>query len=227
MLYELKSDAGTAIGLVQDKEEYLQSFWVAGKFYEQEMLEYIWEKYRGGRTFIDVGSCIGNHTLFFAKFCCNRVISIEPQAELFQHQMNVLRMNHVSGKVYLHHAAIGHNQLWGHVANDEFERNVGMGKVVPSTVYNQADVAVYTLFHYANMCDNIDLIKIDVEGMELDVLLGAESTLLKHKPVIFIEITENEAEVRKLLDNYGYVEVRQFEPFQTWEFVYIGAYCDR
>lgn len=34
----------------------------------------------------------------------------------------------------------------------------------------------------------IDLIKIDTEGFEIDVLVGAKSTLARHRPVIFLEM---------------------------------------
>lgn len=36
--------------------------------------------------------------------------------------------------------------------------------------------------------DNVDLIKIDVEGHEISVLRGAEKTILRSRPVLFIEI---------------------------------------
>jgi hypothetical protein len=37
----------------------------------------------------------------------------------------------------------------------------------------------------------IDFIKIDVEGYEYNVLLGAEATLKKHHPLLFIELDDN------------------------------------
>ena len=35
--------------------------------------------------------------------------------------------------------------------------------------------------------DRIDLIKLDVEGMEVEALAGASETLRRHKPIIFVE----------------------------------------
>ena len=37
---------------------------------------------------------------------------------------------------------------------------------------------------------NISFLKIDVEGMELDVLKGSENIITKYRPDIFIEINE-------------------------------------
>lgn len=48
------------------------------------------------------------------------------------------------------------------------------------------------------------LIKIDVEGAEADVLRGA-SRLLKHKPVIYLEVSDHtKHECRTVLENAGY-----------------------
>ena len=38
--------------------------------------------------------------------------------------------------------------------------------------------------------DQVDFIKIDVEWFELKVLQGAENTIRKHKPVIYVEIND-------------------------------------
>lgn len=51
---------------------------------------------------------------------------------------------------------------------------------------------------------SIDLIKIDVEGHELEVLRGAQSTIMQHKPVLIIERNKNQAEIGNLLIPLGY-----------------------
>jgi hypothetical protein len=37
----------------------------------------------------------------------------------------------------------------------------------------------------------IDLVKVDIEGYEYEWLLGAEKTLSKYKPTLFIELDDN------------------------------------
>ena len=52
-----------------------------------------------------------------------------------------------------------------------------------------------------------DLIKIDVEGEELDVLKGGQDVLRKHRPLIYVEITKDSrkrAQVLSLLKRYEY-----------------------
>ena len=41
--------------------------------------------------------------------------------------------------------------------------------------------------------DQVDFIKIDVESYELKVLQGAENTIRKHKPIMYIEVCDPEA----------------------------------
>jgi hypothetical protein len=55
--------------------------------------------------------------------------------------------------------------------------------------------------------ENIDFIKIDVEGAELLVLQGAEKVLIKNKPVLLVELwedTENALKVMSFLKDLNY-----------------------
>jgi len=51
----------------------------------------------------------------------------------------------------------------------------------------------------------LDFIKIDIEGMEMEALVGAENSISKYKPILMIEkIKSNEDEIRKFLQKFAY-----------------------
>jgi len=72
-------------------------------------------------------------------------------------------------------------------------------------------VQVDTLENMLNEChvNMVNLIKIDVEGAELEVLKGSLNLLEKHKPVLLVEVHHAELgrkseEVYRILEQYGY-----------------------
>ncbi|GAB3268390.1 hypothetical protein GCM10027296_47570 [Chitinimonas naiadis] len=53
--------------------------------------------------------------------------------------------------------------------------------------------------------DRLDFIKIDIEGMEMDALMGAERAITNHKPQMLIEkLKSDEAGIRSFLEDRGY-----------------------
>ena len=53
---------------------------------------------------------------------------------------------------------------------------------------------------------SLRLLKIDVEGMEVDVLLGARRTIVTHRPIIYVENDrrENSARLIGTIQDLGY-----------------------
>jgi FkbM family methyltransferase len=228
--------------LVKDKNEYLQRYWARGDIYEydlygsdpmrraagwlfdkvsqrtkrvrrQGMLSYIQDNYRGG-TFVDVGSCIGNHTLFFAVGCqATQVLSFEPVPELNRHQRELLDLNNLTN-VKLFQCALGDKPGKLRITKSDFTKNAGMSQFDPVDVAAKngergEEVDVRTL---DSVCDeenvaNVKLIKIDVEGFNVPFLKGATKTIEKHRPDIFCECETKEAlaDVDAYLSTLGYV----------------------
>jgi FkbM family methyltransferase len=55
------------------------------------------------------------------------------------------------------------------------------------------------------LLDRLDFIKIDIEGMEMDALLGAEQSIGRFKPQLLIEkIKSDESEIRAFVNRHGY-----------------------
>ncbi len=78
---------------------------------------------------------------------------------------------------------------------------------VPEPKKNKPVIAQVKKLDTLIKVDNIDFIKIDVEGAELSVLQGAEKVLIKNKPVLLIELwedTENALKVMSFLKDMNY-----------------------
>lgn len=219
---DISSRAGTAKALIRDDQEYIQNWWLTKReFFERRLLEYIYWHYKGG-VFVDVGSNIGNHTLFFAKFCQpSHVISIEPQADVMAFQTALLDFNGLKNRISFRQYAASNFVGYGHIESWEpkptFEwsggqlNKLGRGK--------KAEVA--TLDMLLDGIPNLKLIKIDVEMKEMDVLEGAAGTLTKQKPALFIEIRNrpNYQRVKQYLSQFGYRQVgSHFQEGQVFEF---------
>ena len=63
---------------------------------------------------------------------------------------------------------------------------------------------------------DLDLLQLDIEGYEWHALFGAEETIRRCRPIIHLELRDftaqygsSDAEVRALLDGWGYREVTQ------------------
>ena len=57
--------------------------------------------------------------------------------------------------------------------------------------------------------ENVDLIKIDTQGLELEVVEGASATIRKYKPIIHIE-TRNKAMLEHICNAYNYTIVDKY-----------------
>jgi FkbM family methyltransferase len=188
---KIESIAGDALVCVEDRDEHLQRHWLRRKsFYEHDLLDHIWSSpHIEGGVMIDVGSCIGNHTLYFAKFCKpDFVISIEPNKNAFDLQERILALNGVANRVHMLNKAAGVEESRGRLAPFG-EKNIGMHKL--GDTGEPVDIIALDRIGFL---EPLRLLKIDVKYYEYEVLLGARNLLAEHNPVIYIELVAPEEE---------------------------------
>src|SRR5205085_3237996 len=134
---------------------------------------------RAGGTFIDVGANIGTFTIPAAKYVgsSGHVIAIEASPNVFSVLEKNVALNN-AGNVQLVCAAAGASDgdtKFYPAPVDHF----GMGSRAPQFNATPITVQSVTLDSLAQSFNlsSVDLIKIDVEGFELDVLKGAGELL--------------------------------------------------
>ena len=176
---------------------------VTGKtFYENKLLEKARTLNLKG-VYIDVGANIGNHSIFFSRFCDSTVVySFEIDEKIFSLLKKNMENNCLENTYHL--KQIGVLDKKGFVDISETNHlNAGMTKIVN---VEGTQKKVNTLDNLLENVKNIVLIKIDVEGLELKIISGAQKILESQSPVIFAELaTETEFKFfKKEISKYGY-----------------------
>jgi len=154
-------------------------------FYEHKLLDYISDEYGDSISgvVVDIGANIGNHAIYFNTFLKpKRIICFEPEPENFG--MLQRNINHLSdhSRIDMLRTAIGAEA--GCCSMRTFENNRGMARIIS----NEGDIQALPLDSFD--LKDVELIKIDVEGYELEVLKGAEKTINNNRPIIIIEVTD-------------------------------------
>jgi FkbM family methyltransferase len=154
-----------------------------------------------GVNVIDCGANIGVHTIEWAKHMADwgKIIGIEAQERIFYALAGNIAINNCFNAKALH-AAVGATE--GTISIPSLDHlsaaNFGGLELHPVTTHpigqelnydeNLDDIPCITIDSLE--MERVDLIKIDVEGMELDVIAGAKETLARCKPVIMAEFAK-------------------------------------
>lgn len=165
---------------------------------------------QGGRcTFVDVGSNVGQHSLWMSQYC-QEVHAFEPWIAVRRRLEEKLAINRVRN-IAVHGVALGekHEKLPFYAPTGT---NLGSGSFLATHSPTQNRLLSDRLevvrgddyFRQHGICPS--LIKIDVEGFEPQVLWGMRDTIAELSPTILIEFSTttqagfaSNKELRKLL----------------------------
>jgi len=144
---------------------------------------------------IDVGANIGTHSVYFSKKCTKgTVIAIEPQLYISQFLNTNLMINGCFNVIPMR-AACGSEEKEVRILNiDPFHgEKVNYGEFkLKDHVFRGLHTSCITLDSLLKHGIPFHLIKLDVEGLEVDVLNGAEKLIDKYKPMLYIEFNNKE-----------------------------------
>lgn len=150
---------------------------------------------------LDVGANIGTHTVPFAAWVgpVGRVYAFEPQRRVFQMLCGNIALNGLGNVVCLNKAAASRPGVLS-IPDMPYDEAYNFGAV--RTGSGEARVDAVTIDSLA--LEGCNLIKIDVEGAEVDVLSGAAMTIKKYRPALFVESNDRSAKSLGLIREMGY-----------------------
>lgn len=202
---------------VADRDDAIQRRHAEGCFYEEEELEIISSHFAPGGVFVDIGANVGNHSVYVGKYLYPRqVVVIEPverAASILK--VNIL-LNSLQSVVDGAHLGVGFADVIGTANPETPVGNLGGTRLIRSR-NEQGSVALVR--GDSIMRDRrVDFIKIDVEGMELQVLAGLRETIGRWRPAMFIEVdNSNSVCFQKWLHAHGYAIAGQYRRYEVNE----------
>jgi len=158
--------------------------------WEPEVISAVSETVQPGMTVIDIGAHIGYYSLLFAKLVgpSGRVFSFEPLPGNFELLQKNVQLNHLQN-IHLRNQAVYSRSERITITVPDDQPNPGSGSLYQCNGAKQYHVDATSIDDFCkegSLC--LDVLKMDVEGAEYDVLLGASSTIKRCQPILLIEL---------------------------------------
>jgi FkbM family methyltransferase len=178
------------------------------------------KKLKNEICFYDVGANIGTHTVGLYKKMSGqlKVRSFEAQKEIYHILCGNSAINNLKN-TYLHNNAVSEKsdeEITIKLLNYDEVNNFGALELYPPVNSDQQHVNYFSSEKVKTVVldsydEDVDLIKIDVEGMEDKVLKGSINLIKKYNPMFFIEIHKTDAQFiiemfTGLNSYYGYLK---------------------
>jgi len=216
---ELEKDVvvDTGYGLFHCRKKSMDLHIVSGS-YESKVVKLFEKLAKENILIVDVGANIGKYSILsrITNHYAN-VFAIEPETKNYDILVKNIKLNNLD---FIHTKKIALGSKKGKLKLYISSKNVGghslnykLVAATPEKDYNSfEEVEVNTLDNLFKDVE-IDILKIDTEGFELEVLKGAKK-LLTNKRIKNIIIELNDNETRELLESYGYsLELIQYSNY--------------
>ena len=202
--------------LLPDPDDHIQkSILRTGEPYELEMLRDMRMRLAPGDLVLDIGANVGNHTLYLAAIADARVIAFEPNVHLAEGIAVSAARNALDGQIKVRAFAVG--AAAGHAT---FARLTPENLGAQALALGAGSIEVMPL-DALGIEGPVRALKIDVEGMEIDVLAGAVNLIGRDRPLLYVESHDSAAfrEVAHFAQEHGYSYWETFNVTPTNLFV--------
>jgi len=185
-----------------------------GEFSDHEV-QFLQKVCKRGDTVIEIGANIGSHTLALSQMVGEKglIYAYEPQRMVFQTLCANIALNSIENVVCRNLAISSEQEILYH-RSIRYDLPGNFGGIEMEKIYQQEEIQANKLDNLLCNIPQINLIKIDAEGMEKDILSGASELIEKHAPILYIENdrVQHSFALLKLVRAFGYRAFWHFPP---------------
>lgn len=153
---------------------------------------------------VDAGAYPGEFSIAAAKKGA-KVIALEPDPQNVEELKDNLALNGVENDV-----EVVEKGLWNRRTEKSFQRDKGIGMASRLDKDAEAKIQLDTLDNIVSDREKPDLVKMDIEGAEIEALDGCVQTIDEHNPIFeiatyhFRDGRRTYQDIERKLDNRGY-----------------------
>ena len=171
-----------------------------------------------GVVALDLGANVGVHTIEWARhmFGWGNVVSVEAQQRIYYALAGNIAINNCfnanavwaaigskSGELQIPEPDYFTASSFGSLEIVKRESNEDIGQKIDWSPDKLSSVPMISVDDF--QLDRLDLIKLDIEGMEEEAIDGAMSSISRHKPILMVEyIKSNKTRILKKMIPLGY-----------------------
>ncbi len=153
-----------------------------------------------GKIFLDIGAHIGKYSILYSDYW-GKIYAFEPEPSNFENLTVNISLNNLRDKIVPLNFAISNGNteidfflseysVTHSIVNKQFSKSIKVKAISLDNFFKDFNINI----------EEVDLIKIDVEGAENLVLGGMKSCFNKFKGRLIIEIWENNIDSRKFVE---------------------------
>jgi len=180
------------------------------RFFEATELECVEHWVGPGARIVEVGAHVGNHAVYYLRFMQPAALTIfEPNPAIVPLLERNLAANPSTGLTpEVHALAAGDHEARFHAVRSDAEKQCA------THLLAARDGAVHSTTLDNTVRGSVDFIRIDAEGMKLEVLAGAARIIRESRPKIMIEVLNEHTDAFN-----RWLAANRYRVFRTFQYV--------
>ncbi len=156
-------------------------------------------------VFYDVGANIGTHSIALSNIFKNKIVikAFEAQSNIYEMFNQSIKINNLNNIELFHKVVSDKNDEIVRIDLPDYSKHnnfAGLELLKPFQNSDNAQMQKSGIFENVksikldNFNEEVDFMKIDVEGMENLVLKGSKNLIVNHRPFLFMELLKSKLE---------------------------------